>query len=337
MKIAMIADVHVEKNKNLEHIIDCCKWVGDELVKNNIKHLFVLGDFINSRIKIDSLVINTAIQILEQWESLGLNVYLILGNHELYYKENKEDETEVTSIKPFKRLCKVIETYEVITLEDTNIHCIPWITNLNRYKEILKSINFNESDLILSHTEVFGSIVNGSYSIRDSNGISSDLFKVKTFLGHYHERQDLYVGSPISLNFGESSKNKGITIFDLETKETNFIQNPKSELYKTISLEELKDLDKEKIKFSKFIRILLTEKISEEEKINLIDKFSNKQIVFKPMYSEKSDSVTIKENTLEDIIKEYVNAFAEDLDKERLLKMCKDLYERKLNNVIQAN
>jgi len=334
-EIAMIADVHVEKNKNLPHVIECCKWVGDVLFERKIKKLFVLGDFINSRIKIDSLVLSSAIEILEYWSSKDIEVVLLLGNHELYYKENRLDESEVTSIKPFKKFCKVVEHYESIEVYNTIIHLMPWITDLKKYREVLESADVKKDDIIMSHTEVLGSVLNGISNIKDTSGLPSSMFKVKTFLGHYHKRQKFYIGSPLSLNFGEASEEKGITIFNCESKETEFIQNPKSEIYKTILFDDYKDDDN--FENSYFIRILLTKKISENNKAQIIDHFNkiNKQVIFKPIYSEESqETIEVKENSLLEMMREYIEKYSNDLDKEKLYDIGKDFYERKYSNVL---
>jgi len=337
-KLAMIADVHVEKNKNLPYVVSCCEWVGDELKQRNITELFVLGDFINSRIKIDSLALSSAIQILEYWTEKGINVYLLLGNHELYYRENRGDHTEVTSIRPFKKFCEVIEHYQAKEVYGTTIHFIPWITDLEKYKEVLKSIIYDENDIIMSHTEVRGSIMNSISSIKDTDGLPSSIFPVRTFLGHYHKRQRFYVGSPLSLNFGEASKDKGITIYDVEKRETEFIQNPKSELYKSISLDDFEDEAVDiGIENTKFVRILLTKKIDESYKSDIIHKFASidKSVTFKPVYCESEEEViSTKDNSLTEIIEEYVDKYAEDLDKKRLLSIGKNFYERKYSNVL---
>jgi len=266
-RYALIADTHIENNKNLPYVISTFDWVVDTLVSRNIKHLIILGDFVNSRFRMDILALNRAIDILNKLYDAGIKVFILLGNHERYYKET---DFSVTSIRPFEKHSIIISDVKTIHGDGFNFICIPNVETNEEFVELVGKVSLDKSkkNILLAHCGITGATTNDLYNITDLNGVEASILHKfdRVFLGHYHKRQEigniLYVGSPVQLSFGEEFSEKGITIWNAEDNSTELVLNPNYDLYMTV-------VDtKEDVK-GKFVRFISNQFIDAAEARNV--------------------------------------------------------------------
>lgn len=346
MKRAYTADIHVEKNKNLPFVIKTCKWIGDTCRKQGVDTLTVAGDFGNSRNKIDVYALNKMIEILMYWKNLALDIELLLGNHELYHMQNLVENQEITSLKAFSGICKVIDKFEIQRHKDAFFYYIPWVDNKALYEQMIQTacdaVSRSQKAILVSHQEIRGSVTNDLARTKNSNGINPTNLGTfdKAFFGHYHTRQCIndniyYVGSPITLNHGEAGSDKGLTIYDTETDTVEFFKNPFNPTYITLpyDIDYINELINDKqFDITKFVRIKADiNPLEKEELTNLLMSKGVLEVVHQPIVTAKDDNDTnidLEDKSLDDIVQEYIDGNAtDDMDKDYLTKLSRELME----------
>jgi DNA repair exonuclease SbcCD nuclease subunit len=341
MKIAITADVHIDKNKNLPFIVETCKWINQTCVEKGIEHLIIAGDFSNNRNKLDVYAINAMLDVVNTWGSSGITCYFLMGNHELYHRQNLVETGEITAINIFQKHCHVFNRYTRVSLGDCNLYFLPWIDNKELYIQsvglIADTASKSQTNVLISHQEIFGAVMNDLSRTKDTTGIQSTTFNKFTacFFGHYHERQVIddfiyYVGSPITLNHGEGANPKGLTVFDTDTKEVTFIENPHNPLYITIYEEaQIKPLiENEQFTISKFVRV--RGNYSKEDKASIEAQLLQAgalEVLFQPIKTD-TESVVIETHnkSIDEIIVDYVDKVASPtMDKDYTVMLGKQL------------
>jgi DNA repair exonuclease SbcCD nuclease subunit len=309
------------------------------LVERKIEYLFILGDFLNSRTKIDILALDKAVDVLNLFQEHKITVFLLRGNHELYFRTTK-DNLNVTSIRPFEKHCIVINKPRVINGENFNLYCIPNVETNDEFMKILDELcksaasHPKEFNILLSHIDIKGARTNDLYNIKSKDGISPDSLGNfdRVFLGHFHARQEinniLYVGSPVQLTHGEEFSDKGITIWNAEDNSVEFIVNPNYEVYKTI-------LNVEEDVKNKFVRYYTNQFLDAAEAKKIKDTLFLKGALDVKIEIKNADFKEIAQTELEnfdmkDIVNKYIELNCKSLDKEKLYKTCQDIMNEKM-------
>jgi DNA repair exonuclease SbcCD nuclease subunit len=121
------------------------------------------------------------------------DVYLITGNHDIFYREKREIHsliigTELSNIH-------LIDNPTVID----DVALVPWLVG-----DEWKSIHKIKSKYMFGHFEIPGFKMNAQISMPDQGQISKQHFKHQdyVFSGHFHKRQSSghihYIGNPFS-------------------------------------------------------------------------------------------------------------------------------------------
>ena len=338
MIYAITADWHIEKNKNLDNIIETAHWILSVCLERKITELFILGDFLNARDKIDSYALNKAVDLLDLFKDNKIHVTLLLGNHEKY---SKTLDYSINSIRIFKHHAKVIDKFKVIEHDTYNLIFIPFIDSKDIFETIVEKVKAKipagKHNILLLHQPIQGAVLNSASDREDTISIAPDLLKpFHTVLsGHYHFRQTLgnimYVGSPVQLRHDEEDGNKGLVIFDMQTGTSEFVLNPAFQKYVTINAIE-GDIQ------NKFVRFRLDASNCDKEveiKEELIQRGA-KSIKF--IFPTKTDTI-IKIDMLnsKDLEEKYVDSNKASLDKEKLLTMAQTIKQQTRQRLLYAD
>lgn len=208
------SDWHFGANSNdTKHNQDLLEFV-DYLVSygktHNIDVLYFAGDLFEHRDKVDVQTLNYAISGIETL-SQQFDVRMLLGNHDLYYK----DTLDITSLSVFDKVATVIHEPQVFG----NILVTPWVINQEQFEHIVQLSKSEKVDYVIGHYEFSGFKMNDHYVME--HGYSHKALKhlKQVFTGHYHARQEkgnvVYIGSPFPFNFNDSNDSKrGFIDFD---------------------------------------------------------------------------------------------------------------------------
>ncbi len=240
--LGIITDTHFGykgNNKTIlsEHLEYFDKIVFPYILKNNIKNVFHLGDLFDNRNSIDIFVVNEVKkQFIDFFRKNKINLYVITGNHDVYYKNTNE----VNSLNMFSsEYIKIYyEGINELNLENYKIALIPW---LNQPLDVC-----NHYDLILGHFEFKNFHFNKS--IISENGLESENFSKFARLvlsGHYHLKSQknnvFYLGSPYQLNWNDFNTQHGF--YSIQDNKLKFIENNFSTKFiKIYYNEDIKDV-----------------------------------------------------------------------------------------------
>lgn len=240
MKTIIIGDTHFGIKKDDSYFLDYqIKYFQNVVIKEiknrNVDNVIFLGDIFDNRKKIN---VRTAKLVKEQifndLDSIGIPIYVILGNHDIFYNQSIDVNT----------LSIILDCYKNFIIVDNvnfvdNCILIPWISDDNRI-DFLDAISFCTKDYLFGHLEINGASL-GNEEI--NNGIPIEAFcnYKKVFSGHVHIKQEFenifYTGIPYQLTWGDCYSKQGIHYFDSHTGEIEFIEN-KDKIYYAIYLKE---------------------------------------------------------------------------------------------------
>ena len=349
MKIALITDSHAGVRNDSLAFHDYMKKFYDNvffkyLDEHDIKTIVHCGDIIDRRKYIN---INTAnrlrVDLIEPALSRGIAWHQCLGNHDTYHKNTNSISsfTELFNYFPLNIYDKATE----VMFGDTKILLIPWICDDNK-EHSFNLIRNTDAQIAFGHLELEGfEMFKGSIV---SHGDDPSLFGRFDIVcsGHFHHRSHRgnihYLGSPAEYTWSDYNDPRGFHIFDTETRELTFIENPYKMFHKFWYNDGNKKFLETDIDYTQFankiIKVIIQEKnnpywfdkfIENVEKMNPIDI----QIVEDHMnlnLEEDQDIVDEAESTIE-IFKKYItNTESKGIDKIKLEKKIVDLYNEAL-------
>lgn len=254
MKALIFSDLHCHQHKNsqsrLEDCIEVLEWVFKTAKSKNIDLIIFCGDLFHDRAKIDILTYQRVFEVFQKYVDItnGPEVYLLLGNHDLFFFESKE----ISSVYPLSSIknIKIISKPSVVDIRQYKVGFMPYthdpITDLENIKirEFKKNLEINPNNkykTLFGHIAVHGALFNLVYGTKSDVQIEGDAGMVvvtpdifdnfdRIFLGHYHAAQELnhkveYVGSPLQLSFGEMGQSKHIIVYDFDTDTREYIVN----------------------------------------------------------------------------------------------------------------
>lgn len=256
MKIWFLADTHLGMKGDDETVLnDCYHYYNDILIpymESNVEVddiLVHLGDVFDNRSNIGIHTIYYAINIFEKFSNIFNDIRICVGNHDMWAKNS----TEVTALHSFKYIknTKIYFTPTIETIRRKNILFMPWIENLNEQKELIKKSNV---DYVFGHLQIGGCVSNSKGTKLDGDDMvhSDDFKKAQVYAGHIHIKQDYknvhYVGNPYHKDRGDLGNVKGITILDLDSGKTEFIENTFSPKYISENIYDILDETIEEVK-----------------------------------------------------------------------------------------
>jgi len=347
-KVLLFSDIHIhphkKDNNRLKDCLDVIPWIFKVAKENKIENILFGGDFFHDRQKIDIFTYHKTFEVINNEMSQGnYNLYLLLGNHDLWYYE----DTSISSVFPLSLIkgVKVISKPCRIEIENSYWDFLPFTVNpIESLKQmgtegkpeyLLGHIAINDakmhrnhysSDIVVEHDGELVSV--------DSNVFS----KYKhVFLGHFHSEQKIgknieYIGSPLQLSFGESFEKKHIIIFDTKSNKKEYIEN-------TFSPKHIICSDKNISEHSlagNFVQVL----VEDASKIDLIDlkkeiSLNNnildlkiKQKVFNTKNEDnknKEQQIVFSSFNEKDMIEKYISENKTELDKNYLKKIVEKI------------
>lgn len=250
MKVALISDLHFGVKQSdttfqKSQLKFFEKQLVEELKMRGIDTIFVLGDVFDTRQTVNVQTNNVVLHLFKETFA-DFTIHMIVGNHDLYYKNT----TSVNSLKQLDLLpnVTVYEQPETLDFDGHSVTFMPWITDY-------KTVEFEPSEFCFAHMDVAGFMM-------DKVNMCSDGVSVKklaenfmhVYTGHFHTRSKkkigncdiTYIGSPYQLTRIDMGQDRGCTVLDLDTNETELIVNTESIKYVKLTypntIENIKDL-----------------------------------------------------------------------------------------------
>ena len=358
MKIALITDTHFGARNDNQLFQKQFNKFYDEIffpyiTKNNIKHVIHLGDLVDKRRTVNYVTLKNMRKVfLDRLSENVIHTHIIVGNHDAYYK-NTNSVNSVESL--INRYTPFIDVYSDVTTlcfpSDASglwdggykVCFIPWICADNA-KETFKHIKETEAQIAFGHLNINGypmfkgKLCDHGYDRKEFNKFDM------VFSGHFHTKSNddkiYYLGSPYQMNWNDYDDQKGFHVFDLETREIDFIKNPYA-MFHQIHYDEVNITDSmdDKYDYSYIKDCYLKVIVGEKNNHMIFEKFMDKIYKNNPadlkIVESLSDYVSSDEiiNEAEDtltILETNVNGVELECDKKKLNILFSDLYNEAL-------
>lgn len=268
-----------------------------------------LGDLYHDRTNLPVLSLHNAEKAIEEISKI-LPVHIIVGNHDLW---NRGDNT-INSPGVFKWIpnVSVYSKTHTLDIDDKKLVLMPWV---EKKKDLIDEINFNPGDYLFCHSDLNGCRMHlNSVAHRNKNKIDVSEFSLykRVFSGHIHIRQVQnnfeFIGAPYHMDRNDKGDTKGVTILDIETGKTEFIENTVSPTFKDIlvkteeGLKQIEDIDTSNY----FIDLTINNSL-------LVGKRKNRKYLEQVLENKKFSTVNynndiVKEKKQEDLIDVDIDA-----------------------------
>jgi DNA repair exonuclease SbcCD nuclease subunit len=316
------------------------------LINNNIKKVIQLGDIFDNR-KLTHLTGFSEYKryFFDKFTEYDIELNVLVGNHDSAYKNTIEVnsphlllEGKYPNVKVFSKP----ELFEVFP--GMSVLMLPWICSEN-YDETMELVNQSKTDFCFGHLELSNFMM--YKGLVSDHGMNPELFSKFEFVftGHYHHKSNrgniYYLGTPYELTWSDASDPKGFHVFDFETRELNFIQNP-YKMFNKLYYDDLMDEDliKQIIEENEleslrnsYVKVIVKNKenpylfdllLTAIDKVEPIDVTPVEEIA--EVLSEEIDDINETEDTLTILGKYVDNIKSKDIDSTKLKTILTTLY-----------
>ena len=254
-KIGIFSDLHVgvsnDSKMRLDETQKCVKWIIQEFKKNEVDWVIFCGDLFNSRYSINVNTLNVGIDIVEALAFNFEKIFLIAGNHDIYYK-NTNNINSITFLKDLSRndnIYVIDKEPLFLNVNGTTFGLYPWGVDIEGIKKIedFTAPTYGFGHFEFNGAENLGQTMTGAkYSLANLFALGDTLFS-----GHYHKNKTytdlksgkyLYmVGSPLQLNWADYNLNKKIVILDTDSQKFIELNNNINARFEKIYYTGFKD------------------------------------------------------------------------------------------------
>jgi len=311
------------------------------VVKNNITTIFQMGDLFDRRkfINFNTLYLSRQ-YFFNTIKELGIQFHTILGNHDIYYKNVLEVNSSQMLLKDYDNIIVYDEPNKVV-FDGVDVDVIPWICADNEM-EIKKFIENSTSQICFGHFEIAGFEMDKGNVCHE--GLDKSILKRYDIVlsGHFHHKssdgQITYVGTPGEMTWTDYNDPRGFHVFDTETREMEFIQNPYRMFHKisyddTVSdFEFWKSFDYNALKET-YVKVIVVNKQNPYLFDNVIDNLykagvSDISIVedFTDNSVENDDELVNQAEDTMTILGKYIDNLTLNVDNDKLKALMREVY-----------
>lgn len=330
----LFSDIHFGRKQNSDEHNQICLNFIDFLClgakKHNADHIMFLGDWFEIRNSINVSTLNYGYQGAKKLNDLGIPIYFIVGNHDMYTKHSRYPYSTI-DYNAFENFVMI----DTPTIEDigTGALLCPYLFH-EEYPEIVKY----KVENVYGHFEFQGFVVTGT-NVVYTNGPDHHEYKQfkNIFSGHFHKRQQAnnvtYIGSPFCMDYSDANDHhRGYCIHDHANDNISFVDWPDSPQYITANLSDIVNGSIEipdganirciadiNLEYSKLMEI----------KNSLVDLYSLKTIQINEPNIQYSVDESIEEQQFisidESIVAMLNNIESPEIDNKQLVKIYKGL------------
>ena len=341
MKIAIITDTHYGGRRGSKFFHDYFQQFYENvffptLEERGIKHCVHMGDAFDNRKSIDYWSLDWAKKhVYDRFRDLDVKVWKLVGNHDAYYKNTNEVNSIDCLLDYYDNIVPISSPGDH-DIDGFKAFMIPWICADNQ-EETETKIKKSKSKIAFGHLEIHGFALYPGYT--QPGGIDKSFFDKfnLVFSGHYHTRsndgQIYYLGNPYQLYWNDCNDKRGFSIFDTETYELEFIENPytmfdkiyyedtphqlfKAHLYEGKIVKLIVRKKSDQLKYDKFVEKLLLSNVAELKIVESLE-VNDSEVDFTGEKIE--DTLTLLDKYIED------SDF--ELEKDRVKQLLREVYQ----------
>jgi len=312
-----------------------------------IDHIVHLGDVVDRRKFINFLTTKQLHnQFIEPIRKRNIRLDIMVGNHDTFYKNTNEiNAIDALGLTQYPNIKYWIDA-DTVDVKGIPILYIPWICKENQ-QQTLNTITSTRAEIAFGHLELNGFEMHKG-SICDS-GMESNLLSRFDIVcsGHFHHKSSAgnihYLGAPYEMVWSDFNDPRGFHIFDLDTRELEFIPNPHRLFHKIFyddvnnTIESIMNQDFSVYKHT-FIKVIIKNKSSPSLFDTFIDKIERCEPVDIQVVEDhlnldievEEDIVNEAEDTIT-ILNKFVDSINTKVDKVDIKKVMQELYSEALN------
>ena len=352
-KIAIITDTHYGARSDNLIFLDYTKKFLDEIFfpyidEHKIQYVFHLGDLVERRKYINYYTAyRMRCDFLSGIDCRNIDFTILAGNHDVYYKDTNHINALRELVEGQFPNFKVFWSPGEVDIDGIPILLVPWINAENR-EQTLKLIKKTKAQICFGHLDLTGFEMHRGVMKQD--GDSPTLFDKFDVVcsGHFHHmsaRGNIhYLGAPLQFDWNDYNDPKGFHIFDTETRELEFIENPFVIFKKLFYSDSKKNIDEVVTKFDFdayagcFCKLIIEEKVNPYWFDLFVEKLeaagvSNLQIVedHKNLDLETDlDIISDAEDTFT-IFRKAIEGMDDKIDKNGLVQVISELYQEAMS------
>lgn len=235
MKLGIITDTHFGVRNDSQVFDNYFRKFYSEvffptLKERGIQQIFHLGDMFDRRKYINYGILDSVRDyFFEPMRTRGIKMAALVGNHDTFYKNTLEINSLASLLSSFYYNVSIIDKPQEVIFDYSKILFVPWICQDN-YDETIKLIRNTDTKTVFGHLELYGFKM-----YKDSTnfeGYDRELFSRFDIVGsgHFHHRSRegniRYLGAACEYTWSDYNDERGFHIFDTDTEEFEFIQNP---------------------------------------------------------------------------------------------------------------
>lgn len=343
MKVALITDTHFGARGDSLHFDNYFeRFYRDrffaELRARGITHIVHLGDCFDRRKFINfNILSNCRRYFFDAARDAGCTIDLIAGNHDTYFKNTNEVNSPELLLQGYDH----VRTYDVpteIDLDGLSVLLMPWICSGN-YQDCMQAIQQSTAPVLFGHLELAGfTMYRGQVSEGGMDVAPFERFDL-VCSGHFHHRSRkgniVYLGNPYALTWSDYDDPRGFHVFDTETLDLEFVENPE-QIFARIAYDDAtvdyETLDIEQYR-NKLIKLVVINKTNFYQFDRLVDRlYAADPLELKIIedFSEfEAEALGDDELDLEDTLSTlngFVDGVETDADRDRIKNLLKELY-----------
>ena len=343
-KVIFLGDTHFGASKGNDDRHEYMKLFFEDFFayidKNEIRYIVQVGDLFDVRKNVDIKVIKFFRSVfLDEITKRNINLYVIVGNHDIYYKETVKVNTVHELLRDYQMLYSnltIIDSPKNVTIGEHDFLLVPWVCNDN-IEEVAQAVRTSKSKYCAGHFEFNGFEMSRGHSMTTKHS-HHDYGKFDLVIsGHYHTKSKkdnvIYTGTPYQLTWMDYDDAKGFWVF--QDGDMKFVEN-KHTIYNKIWYSDGFAPAKSEV-YKKYVHVIMTERIDKKDHasyVNTIQLMEPLDIKVIERFDEQLSQETYVHDILQtdDLLKSYVNDSQIDLDKQKMTDLLLSLYREALKN-----
>ena len=354
MKICILGDTHfgargdsLDFHKYFEKFYD--EVFFPYLKENNINTVFQMGDLFDRRkfINFNSLHLSRK-YFFDKLRDNNIEFHALVGNHDVAFKNTLEVNSPSLLLKEYENV-RLYEQVQTISYDGIPIDIVPWICDENQ-QEIFEAIKNTKSQIAFGHFEIAGfEMDKGNVS---ETGVDKNVFNHYDIVlsGHFHHKSTdgniTYVGTPYEMTWADYNDPKGFHIFDTDTRQLEFIQNPYRMFHKINyddgeqDFEFWKKYDYDSLKET-YIKVVVLNKQNPYLFDNVIDNIYKASVADLSIVEDFNDTLIDDDQDIIDqaedtmtILSKYIDNLTLDVEPDKLKGVMRELYIEALNTEV---
>ena len=356
MKLAIITDTHWGARNDSQHFTEYFVKFYENiffptLLERDIRTVVHMGDIVDRRKFINyKTLYQMRHNFFDQCWDRYISLHMIIGNHDTFFKNTNQ----VNSMDCLRMMMSgsegdgggMVRIYHdptEVVFDGTKVFFQPWICPENK-EQSLDAISNTDAQILFGHLEVQGFEMH--LGAINHEGLSPKVFEKfeYAFSGHFHHKSDngnvYYLGNPYQITWSDYKDPRGFHIFDTETRELEFIQNPYEMFYKIYyddektTLEEIQTQDYSQYEGC-YVKVVVVNKKNPFWFDTLLDKLYSANVEDISVVENFHDDIDLEDEVIDEaedtvtILSKYVNSLNID-DKKELDNLLVSLYNESL-------